>query len=75
MQGRDFGSKPGSGGVMSSHAEGLARRERLKQLALETVDLARDPFFMKNHLGCVGGGLCESFTQIDCAELLSASCA
>jgi hypothetical protein len=70
---RDFGSKPGSGGLMSSQTEGVQRRERLKarprtfarfagpltslmqQLALETVDLARDPFFMKvlvRLLGC-----------------------
>lgn len=55
---RDFGSKPGSGGLMSSQQEGLARRERLKQLALETVDLARDPFFMKNHLGSFECKLC-----------------
>lgn len=55
---RDFGSKPGSGGVMSAQAEGAARRERLKQLALETVDLARDPFFMKNHLGTFECKLC-----------------
>lgn len=27
------------------------RRERLRQLALETIDLQKDPYFMKNHLG------------------------
>jgi splicing factor 3A subunit 2 len=27
------------------------RRERLRKLALETIDLSKDPYFMKNHLG------------------------
>jgi hypothetical protein len=27
------------------------RRERLRKLALETVDLNKDPYFMRNHLG------------------------
>jgi splicing factor 3A subunit 2 len=36
---RDFGSKTGGGGVMSAAQEAIARKERLRQLALETVDL------------------------------------
>ena len=48
---RDFGSKPGSGGAMSAQNEQVERRERLRKLALETVDLAKDPYFMRNHLG------------------------
>ena len=54
MDARDVGSKVGSGGVASAHASAIDRRERLRKLALETIDLARDPYFMKNHLGrCV----------------------
>ena len=34
------------------------RRERLRQLALETIDLAKDPYFMKNHLGSYECKLC-----------------
>ncbi|KAL4166788.1 hypothetical protein KRP22_014040 [Phytophthora ramorum] len=45
------GSKPGSGGVASESQSNVDRRERLRKLALETVDLAKDPYFMKNHLG------------------------
>ena len=55
---RDFGSKPGSGGAMSQQNEQVERRERLRKLALETVDLAKDPYFMKNHLGTFECKLC-----------------
>jgi splicing factor 3A subunit 2 len=55
---RDFGSKPGSGGAMSAQNEQVERRERLRKLALETVDLAKDPYFMKNHLGTFECKLC-----------------
>jgi len=34
------------------------RRERLRQLALETIDLNKDPYFMKNHLGSYECKLC-----------------
>lgn len=48
---RDYGSKPGSGGAASAQNEAIDRRERLRRLALETIDLAKDPYFMRNHLG------------------------
>jgi len=34
------------------------RKERLRKLALETVDLDKDPYFMKNHLGSFECKLC-----------------
>ena len=37
------GSKFGGGGVSSSGQVERERKERLKKLALETVDLAKDP--------------------------------
>lgn len=55
---RDFGSRPGSGGVASSSLSNADRRERLRLLALETIDLAKDPYFMKNHLGSYECRLC-----------------
>eukprot|EP01123_Difflugia_compressa_P001704 TRINITY_DN1210_c0_g1_i2.p1 TRINITY_DN1210_c0_g1~~TRINITY_DN1210_c0_g1_i2.p1 ORF type:complete len:317 (-),score=96.63 TRINITY_DN1210_c0_g1_i2:23-973(-) len=55
---REHGSKPGSGGVASSSITNADRRERLRQLALETIDLAKDPYFMKNHLGSYECKLC-----------------
>ncbi len=48
---REWGSKPGSGGAASAQNEAVDRRERLRRLALETIDLAKDPYFMRNHLG------------------------
>jgi hypothetical protein len=47
----EWGSKPGSGGAASAQNEAIDRRERLRRLALETIDLAKDPYFMRNHLG------------------------
>ncbi|KAI9227756.1 MAG: hypothetical protein DHS80DRAFT_16661 [Piptocephalis tieghemiana] len=52
------GSKPGSGGVASGSESNVARRERLRRLALETIDLAKDPYFMKNHVGTYECKLC-----------------
>ncbi|KAI9298633.1 hypothetical protein K502DRAFT_311339 [Neoconidiobolus thromboides FSU 785] len=52
------GSKPGAGGVASASESNVDRRERLRKLALETIDLAKDPYFMKNHLGSYECKLC-----------------
>lgn len=52
------GGKTGSGGVASWSETNRDRRERLRQLALETIDLAKDPYFMKNHLGTYECKLC-----------------
>lgn len=45
------GHKTGSGALASSQDIAIERRERLRRLALETIDLSKDPYFMKNHLG------------------------
>mmetsp|Transcript_4873 Transcript_4873/g.7601 ORF Transcript_4873/g.7601 Transcript_4873/m.7601 type:complete len:252 (+) Transcript_4873:55-810(+) len=55
---RDFGSKPGSGGAATKQNEAIDRRERLRRLALETIDLQKDPYFMRNHLGSYECKLC-----------------
>ncbi|KAL1216994.1 hypothetical protein V5N11_013206 [Cardamine amara subsp. amara] len=55
---REWGSKPGSGGAASGQNEAIDRRERLRRLALETIDLAKDPYFMRNHLGSYECKLC-----------------
>merc|ERR1712226_229002 len=52
------GGKTSSGGVASWSDMNRDRRERLRQLALETIDLAKDPYFMKNHLGSYECKLC-----------------
>ena len=65
MDARDVGSKVGSGGVASAQASAIDRRERLRRLALETIDLAKDPYFMKNHLGrCVFRAARRSFARV-----------
>ena len=60
MSDRHFraGSKPGAGGMASREAEGVARKERLRQLAMETSDISKDPYFMRNHLGTFECRLC-----------------
>lgn len=52
------GGKTGSGGVASWSDTNRDRRERQRQLALETIDLNKDPYFMKNHLGSYECKLC-----------------
>ena len=44
--------------MMSESQANLDRRGRLRKLALETIDLAKDPYFMKNHLGTYECKLC-----------------
>ena len=52
------GGKTGGGGVASYSDANVDRRERLRQLALETIDLQKDPYFMRNHLGGYECKLC-----------------
>jgi splicing factor 3A subunit 2 len=59
LDAREHGSKPGSG-FITSFQENLDRRERLRQLALETIDLDKDPYFIRNHLGQYECRLCLS---------------
>ena len=58
LDAREHGAKPGSGGVASTQQEGIDRRERLRRLALETIDLSKDPYYMRNHLGQIECRLC-----------------
>lgn len=52
------GSKFGGGGVSSVQQGERERKERLKRLALESIDLAKDPYLMRNHLGTYECKLC-----------------
>ena len=52
------GGKAGTFGVASAQQEAIERRERLRKLALETIDLNKDPYFMRNHLGQYECKLC-----------------
>ena len=59
------GSKFGGGGVASSSSTNADRRERLRKLALETIDLDKDPYFFKNHVGSFECRLCLTVHQND----------
>ena len=52
------GSKFGGGGVAGKEETAMDRRERLRRLALETIDLSKDPYFIKTHLGSYECKLC-----------------
>ena len=52
------GGKTGTGGPLNYSESNAERRERMRRLALETIDLAKDPYFMKNHLGIYECRLC-----------------
>ena len=52
------GNKAGGGGVASASDANVDRRERLRRLAMETIDISKDPYFMKNHLGSYECRLC-----------------
>lgn len=65
MANRDWGSKTGGGGVASEDQQALMRKERLRQLTLSAVDLAKDPYFMRNHLGSYECKLCLTLHSSD----------
>ncbi len=52
------GNKVGGGGVSGWSEANVDRRERLRKLALETIDITKDPYFLKNHLGSYECRLC-----------------
>jgi splicing factor 3A subunit 2 len=52
------GSRFGGGGVAGKEETAMDRRERLRRLALETIDLSKDPYFIKTHLGSYECKLC-----------------
>jgi splicing factor 3A subunit 2 len=60
-EGRDqFGSKGGSSGIASDAVRNAARRAAMNRLTTELLDLNRDPYFSKNHLGQIECKLCYS---------------
>jgi len=52
------GGKVGTGAPASAQYEAIDRRERLRRMALETINIDKDPYFMKNHLGSYECKLC-----------------
>lgn len=56
----DFQNRAGSkgGGVAGTSESNVDRRERLRKLALETIDVNKDPYILRNHLGGLECRLC-----------------
>ncbi|KAG1784154.1 hypothetical protein EV702DRAFT_1210730, partial [Suillus placidus] len=52
------GYKFGGGGAAGASETNVDRREHLRKLALETIDLAKDPYILRNHLGSLKCRLC-----------------
>eukprot|EP01054_Gregarina_sp_Poly1_P006286 Gregarina_sp_Poly_1__6285@NODE_3337_length_1172_cov_92_053394_g2113_i0_p1_GENE_NODE_3337_length_1172_cov_92_053394_g2113_i0NODE_3337_length_1172_cov_92_053394_g2113_i0_p1_ORF_typecomplete_len242_score22_82SF3A2/PF16835_5/6_9e36CactinC_cactus/PF09732_9/0_0023zfU1/PF06220_12/0_14zfmet/PF12874_7/0_25_NODE_3337_length_1172_cov_92_053394_g2113_i04101135 len=52
------GHKTGSGQPASAQDMAIDRKERLRRLALETVDLSKDPYMFRNHVGKIECRLC-----------------
>lgn len=51
--------------MASTSATNADRRERLRKLALETIDLEKDPYFFRNHVGSYECRLCLTVHQND----------
>ncbi|CAO1632286.1 unnamed protein product [Jaminaea pallidilutea] len=56
----DYQNRAGNkgAGVAGSSEANVDRRERLRKLAMETIDLAKDPYILRNHLGSLECRLC-----------------
>eukprot|EP00923_Selenidium_pygospionis_P003916 GHVN01006240.1.p1 GENE.GHVN01006240.1~~GHVN01006240.1.p1 ORF type:complete len:245 (+),score=30.26 GHVN01006240.1:80-814(+) len=52
------GHKTGGGAPASAQDLALDRRERLRRLAMETIDLTKDPYMIKSHHGQIECKLC-----------------
>lgn len=60
----EFG-KAGSGGIAYSSVSDRSRRDRVRALTLATIDLKRDEFFMRNHLGQYECKLCHTLHKTE----------
>lgn len=56
----DFQNRAGNkgAGVAGASEASVDRRERLRKLALETIDVNKDPYILRNHLGGLECRLC-----------------
>lgn len=52
------GAKAGGGGIATQAMVNAERRERQRRLAMETMDISKDPYFMRNHIGTFECRLC-----------------
>lgn len=56
----DYQNRAGSkgAGVAGASEANVDRRERLRKLAMETIDVTKDPYILRNHLGSLECRLC-----------------
>ena len=56
----DYQNRAGNkgAGIASADEAAIDRRERLRRLAMETIDLSKDPYILRNHLGTIECRLC-----------------
>ncbi|PKI83505.1 CWF complex protein sap62 [Malassezia vespertilionis] len=56
----DYQNRAGSkgAGIASDADEQANRRERLRKLAMETIDISKDPYVLRNHVGSIECRLC-----------------
>lgn len=59
------GSKPGAGAPLNEQQAAAVRRERLRKLAMETIDLSKDPYFVRNHHGTYECKLCSTLHKTE----------
>lgn len=52
------GNKAGGGGNLSYAERNVDRRERMRLLAMEVSDITKDPYIMRNSIGCYECKLC-----------------
>lgn len=56
----DYHNRAGNkgAGIAGNSETNLDRRERLRKLAMETIDINKDPYILRNHLGSLECRLC-----------------
>eukprot|EP00826_Nyctotherus_ovalis_P054911 TRINITY_DN7244_c0_g2_i1.p2 TRINITY_DN7244_c0_g2~~TRINITY_DN7244_c0_g2_i1.p2 ORF type:complete len:233 (-),score=49.36 TRINITY_DN7244_c0_g2_i1:15-713(-) len=63
------GSRPGAGPLVSREDANMERRERMKRLAMDTIDISKDPYIIKNHLGTYECRLCLTLHSTEASYL------
>lgn len=61
--GREYGSRTGGGGVMNQDQMRLHTRRMQGEIFQDLIDLSKDPYFQKNHLGSFECRLCLTTHQ------------
>ncbi|WFD32216.1 CWF complex protein sap62 [Malassezia sp. CBS 17886] len=56
----DYQNRAGNkgAGIAGASETAMDRRERLRKLALETIDISKDPYILRNHVGGIECRLC-----------------